>query len=229
MSYVKILVICSVLALVGYASAKSNADYLLDMNVKTSSISEGQINVGHESNQTRSKLLVKRNDQASVKNLRIKVSELTSNTGQKYIGGVINSVDLAVYLAEMKLILADKFELFRQNQANRDHHTFHVTLISPMEYQVIDKTNVKLGKVITITLQGLGRVITDEKTTYFVVGQSSEAYFYRQQFPLPPKDFHVTLGFNPQDIHGVNKGPDTIIKSGDLKHSRISCISSDLI
>ncbi|NQY62879.1 MAG: hypothetical protein HRT38_03985 [Alteromonadaceae bacterium] len=50
MSYVKILVICSVLALVGYASAKSNADYLLDMNVKTSSISEGQINVGHESN-----------------------------------------------------------------------------------------------------------------------------------------------------------------------------------
>jgi hypothetical protein len=62
-----------------------------------------------------------------------------------------------------------------------------------------------------VTLLGLGKVAQGSKTSFFVVAQSADAQLIRQHFILAAKDFHITLGFNPSDIYGVNKGRSTLI------------------
>jgi len=146
-----------------------------------------------------------------VRFIQIKPVKLTDNSGLTYIGGKVSAADLAPYLSEMKEILGDDFILYRQNQSARDHQTFHMTLINPYEYQSLTK-EVTLGASISVSLRGLARVNVENKTTFFVVAQSSQAKLYRQKLALNNKDFHVTLGFNPTDIFGVNKGVEALIK-----------------
>jgi hypothetical protein len=147
---------------------------------------------------------------AVVKNIQIQTVKLTDNSGLTYIGGKVNTADLSLYLSQMKQILGNDFALYRQHQSARDHHTFHMTLVNPYEYQSLQK-DVIIGTTLSVSLHGLGRVEADEKATYFVVAQSLQAQNYRQQLVLPMKDFHITLGFNPSDIYGVNKGIASLI------------------
>jgi len=150
-------------------------------------------------------------EEAVVRFIQIEPVKLTDNSGLTYIGGKVSSADLAPYLSQMKEILGDDFALYRQNQSARDHHTFHMTLINPYEYQSLTK-DVTLGASLSVSLRGLARVNVKDKTTYFVVAQSSQATLFRQSLALNNKDFHVTLGFNPTDIYGVNKGIEALIK-----------------
>lgn len=146
-----------------------------------------------------------------VKLIQIKVVELTDNSGLTYIGGKVNPADLELYLSQMKKILGDDFSHYRQHQSARDHQTFHMTLINPYEYQAVTQ-NIAIGATLSVSLKGLGRVKQDNKATYFVVAQSPEAASYRQKLALTPKDFHVTLGFNPSDIYGVDKSVKSLIE-----------------
>ena len=147
----------------------------------------------------------------TVKSIQIELVKLTDNSGLTYVGGKVNAADLDVYLSQMKQILGDDFTLYRQYQSNRDHHTFHMTLINPYEYQTLKKP-VAIGTNLSVSLRGLARVSVDDKTAYFVVAQSMQAKSYRQSLVLTDKDFHVTLGFYPSDVYGVNKGIETLIK-----------------
>ena len=147
----------------------------------------------------------------TVKSIQIELVKLTDNSGLTYIGGKVNAADLDVYLFQMKQILGDKFTLYRQYQSKRDHQTFHMTLINPYEYQTLAK-GVAIGTRLSVSLRGLARVSVDDKTAYFVVAQSAQAKSYRQILVLTDKDFHVTLGFYPNDIYGVSKGIETLIK-----------------
>jgi hypothetical protein len=146
-----------------------------------------------------------------VKLIQIETVKLTDNSGLIYIGAKVNPADLELYLSQMKKILGDDFALYRQNQSARDHQSFHMTLINPYEYQALKK-DIAIGTTLSVSLSGLGRVILSDKTTYFVVAQSSQATNYRQNLLLSNKDFHVTLGFSPSDIYGVNKGIESLIR-----------------
>lgn len=147
----------------------------------------------------------------TVKSIQIKLVKLTDNSGLTYVGGKVNAADLDVYLAQMKQILGDDFTLYRQYQSNRDHHTFHMTLINPYEYQTLKKP-VAIGTILSVSLRGLARVSAGDKTAYFVIAQSMQAKSYRQSLVLTDKDFHVTLGFYPNDVYGVSKGVETLIE-----------------
>ena len=163
---------------------------------------------------------------ATAKNIRLTVTKLKDNQGNVYIGAIINRAELAPYLTRLSEILGDDFAPYRALQAARDHQQFHITLISPPEYQGVDKAlvsqllspqansvnNRHLSNQFSVTLLGLGKVEKDHKQTFFVVAQSNEGQFIRQQFLLPAKDFHVTLAFNPSDIYGVSKDNSTLIK-----------------
>lgn len=153
----------------------------------------------------------KQNNQAVEKTLMVKLVQLQDNQGLKYVGALVPKVDLVEYLAQMKTLLTTDFTDYRHHQASRDHGQFHMTLINPYEYQVIDQSKVAIGETVTITLKGLGRVAKDDKETYFVVVESKIAQLYRQKITLNAKDFHVTLGFKPQDVHGVSKGVERLI------------------
>jgi len=143
--------------------------------------------------------------------IQLEIVELTDNSGLIYIGGKVNAADLELYLSQMKEILGDDFTRYRQYQSERDHQTFHMTLINPYEYKSVTK-EIDIGTILSVSLSGLGRVSKNDKTTYFVVAQSPQASSYRQNLMLTDKDFHVTLGFYPNDIYGVSKGIATIIK-----------------
>ncbi|KGJ92881.1 hypothetical protein [Colwellia psychrerythraea] len=153
----------------------------------------------------------KKNYRPVEKTLMVKLVQLQDNQGLKYIGALVPMVDLAPYLAQMKTQLTTDFADYRHNQVSRDHGQFHMTLINPYEYQVIDQSKISVGETVTITLKGLGRVAQDSKETYFVVVESNIAQLYRQKIALNGKDFHVTLGFKPQDIYGVSKGAERLI------------------
>ncbi len=185
-------------------SAKSIADYLVEDDNKLA-VMEGHL----QPKLNVSSLL---NELAHQKNVEIKIVELKDNSGLRYIGGHVSAADLAVYLDKMKSLLGDEFGHYRQNQAVRDQHTFHVTLLSPKEYQHAADEHLSLGTTMTITLDGVGTASKDNKTTYYVVAHSTNAQFYRQKLLLSKKDLHVTLGFSPQDVYGVNKGQDTLIR-----------------
>jgi hypothetical protein len=150
-------------------------------------------------------------DKPLVKLIQVEAVELTDNSGLTYVGGRVNPADIELYLSQMKQILGDDYLLYRQNQSARDHQTFHMTLINPYEYQSLKK-DIVIGTTLSVSLSGLGRVILNDKTTYFVIVQSSQATRYRQKLVLNNKDFHVTLGFFPSDIYGVNKGIQSLIK-----------------
>jgi hypothetical protein len=146
-----------------------------------------------------------------IKTIQIEIVKLTDSSGLTYLGGKVKTTDLDLYLSQMKSILGEDFLLYRQYQSARDHQTFHMTLINPYEYKALTQ-GITRGKTLSVSLKGLGRVIQKAKTTYFVVATSVEADNYRQKLGLTKKDFHVTLGFNPSDIYGVNKGLSSLIK-----------------
>ena len=163
-----------------------------------------------------------------IKHVQIKVTELQDSQGLKYVGGEVSAADLGVYLTQLEYMLGDDFSVFRENQAIRDHYTFHLTLVNPYEFQTLTKP-VHYGDTFSVTLLGLGKAVKEHKdikkekveaektqvneivSTYFVVAQSSEAQYFRQKLLLKPKDFHVTLGFNPKDVYGVRKNTETLI------------------
>lgn len=147
-----------------------------------------------------------------MKNIEITLVELTDNQGLVYLGGIVEQATLALYLAQLKGLLNEKYSSFRQNQEIRDHGQFHVTLVNPYEYQKINKNQFTLGKKFNVTLQGLGRVEKDSSATYFVVASSDEGQRFRQTLLLKAKDFHITLGFNPTDIYSERKDLNSLIK-----------------
>jgi hypothetical protein len=157
----------------------------------------------------------------TTKSLRLKITTLKDNQGQRYLGALVSRAELSPYLTQLQQLLAEKFNDYRVLQAARDHQLFHLTLLSPREYQLADKViieqllapdfNHTLSSQINVTLLGLGKVVQDNKTTFFVVAQSADAQLIRQRFILSAKDFHITLGFNPSDVYGVNKGRSTLI------------------
>ncbi len=159
-----------------------------------------------------------------VKNLSLQITKLSDSQGQVYIGALVSRAELLPYLSQLKAILADDFERYRTNQAARDHQSFHMTLINPIEYQHVDKqlieqllnasTNINFSSHLRVTLLGLGKAEKAEKRSYFVVAQSSDAQLIRQRFLLSDKDLHVTLGFEPSDIYDVKKNSSTLV---DLK------------
>ena len=140
-----------------------------------------------------------------------KITELTDNTGLVYLGAVVNKADLSPYLTQLAKHLGSEYKHYRQQQAKRDHQQFHMTLINPYEYQTIDTNKRMNTKNLKVTLLGLGKVSSGEKTTYYIVAQSDDGQLFRQKLVLKPKDFHVTLGFNPQDVYGVSKGIETLL------------------
>jgi hypothetical protein len=153
-----------------------------------------------------------KNKVTTEKDLMIKLVQLKDNKGLKYIGGLVRKEDLTPYLAQMKNLLVTHFVDYRHNQAERDHNQFHMTLINPYEYKTIDQSKIKLGETFSITLKGLGRVSKENKEAYFVVINSDTAQSHRQQLKLPNKDFHITLGFKPEDVFGISKGVERLIK-----------------
>ncbi len=146
--------------------------------------------------------------------ITVKLAQLEDNAGLKYIGGTVDKADLNPFLAQLKTLLGEEFETYRNEQIKRDHGEFHVTVVNPFEYEKLNSTQQVLLEQdldYEVTLLGMGKAEKGDKKAFFVVAKSPKAQALRALLSLKEKDFHITLGFYPTDVYGVAKNESSLI------------------
>ena len=108
----------------------------------------------------------------------------------------------------------------------RDGTNHHLTVISPPEYtQLTDaqKEKCKLDDVLYVMTE-IGRAAHDSieySYSYYDIVNSPHIEYIRQCAGITEKrDLHITLGFDDEDVHGVNKGFDTSIETEKRRKSK---------
>ena len=142
---------------------------------------------------------------------------LKDTIGNNYVGINIPEAVVEPHLEKLKEILGEEdFEIFTQNQKNRDHGRYHITVINVMDCNRLSKEmgmvnfvkSVELAfeyPVEDLELLGLGTASKNDNTAYFIVCSSDSLDAVRTRFNLNKQDFHTTLGFNTKDVFGVPK------------------------
>jgi hypothetical protein len=141
---------------------------------------------------------------------------LKDTLGSNYIGIKIQETQVTPFLNQLKEILGDQFDKFRDNQVKRDGGGFHITVLNVGEYNLLSKEkgidkfinsidSIMRVDIDDVKLMGLGKTQKNENCSYFVVVKSEILNEVRIKYDLEPKDFHITLGFDPKDVHGVRK------------------------
>lgn len=90
-------------------------------------------------------------------------------------------------------------------QQKRDNGHYHMTIMSSAEFSKFKHNQTLIDAPINISFLGYGMLEADNTKTHFLVCFSNDAQKLRQNAGLPLKDFHVTVGFDPKDLHRVNK------------------------
>jgi hypothetical protein len=134
-----------------------------------------------------------------------------------YLGLNIDNNLIQPYLNELKEIIGeDDFEVFTQNQKNRDSGKYHLTVINVADYNKlssqmgIDKFINSLEPIFKyeiddLRMLGIGTAEKNENRTFFIVCQSDKLDAIRSRYGLTQHDFHITLGFKWKDVFGVRK------------------------
>lgn len=89
---------------------------------------------------------------------------------------------------------------------------YHVTALTPKEVRKVVATRGSIppfDRPVEVTLTGVGRVANHETEAWFITCEAPQVDEWRAKMGLPPKDFHITLGFTVKDIYDQFKGPAT--------------------
>lgn len=143
--------------------------------------------------------------------------------GNNYLGIDVSTIIVETYLEKLKAILGDEWQIYTDNQKNRDGGKFHITVINVAEYNRLleemgmDNFVNSLEMVFDyeaddIQLLGLGKAEKAGNIAYFVVVRSLKLAAIRKRYNLPEQDFHITLGFKHKDVFGVRK--NELLKDG---------------
>jgi len=142
--------------------------------------------------------------------------------GNNYIGLKFDLQTVSPFLLQLKEIIGNDslYEEMVSYQQQRDHDSYHSTIINVMDYNRLSKEMGMDGFVNSLEgvfkypiddlkMMGVGTAQKNENQTYFIVLKSEKLEVIRRQYNLPEHDFHVTLGFKYKDVFGVRK--NTII------------------
>ena len=123
-------------------------------------------------------------------------------------------VDMWVYEADLTTDQVNHRLNLISNQIERDSDKHHITIISVMDIGKIERNKIErlLGKEVTITLCGIGKVIDTKKNNeaHFIVVESKDLEDVRKDLGLKQHDFHITIGFDKKDVFGQSKAKDSI-------------------
>lgn len=135
--------------------------------------------------------------------------------------------------AELERLLPEEAESLIQNKRARDKgDNFHVTIISPPEMRdAVNKLAASQGlskskasdalkaEIESLALSdsglkflGLGKAEKGGNVAYFAVLDWPEAQDLRDKYGLGSHDFHTTVGFANEDVHGVRKDRSTLVR-----------------
>lgn len=99
------------------------------------------------------------------------------------------------------------------NQKTRDHGRYHVTMIPYFEKKSLTQTQKKIlpiGKEVQVHIKGYGKIVQGNAVTVYAVVDVPFINDCRSMLGLNAIYPHITIAFNPHDIHGVNKDESTI-------------------
>lgn len=127
------------------------------------------------------------------------------------------SVDAAAISYELRKLREltgdDRFRTLTNNRTARDGDAYHLTVVNPLELTpVLQRIALGIdGREFTFELVGLGRCSNSSNETWFVVATSVEAAEFRRECGFLPAEFHVTLGFDPDDVFDMPKGVSSLV------------------
>ena len=141
---------------------------------------------------------------------------LKDTIGNNYIGVNIYVDMVNPYLQRLKSIIGDEYEVYINNQKNRDHGHYHITVVNVMEYNKLSN-EIGMDKFINslesafdfefddLQFLGIGTAEKAGNRAYFIVVRSEKLQEVRKKYSLPEQDFHITLGFKWKDVFGIRK------------------------
>lgn len=149
------------------------------------------------------------------------IERMVTEDDEPNLGIPVPGEHVRPYLEALRRYLsAADYRLYTDNQQIRDRGRYHITFINPREYVAIPATILEglLGKGGSVAMLGLGVAESAGDRAFFVVCESPLLQSLRRQAGLAESDLHVTLGFNPADMHDVRKDRGTLIS--DLQRNR---------
>lgn len=143
------------------------------------------------------------------------LSYIKDVAGNNYLGIKIEKGLIEPFLSELKDILGSEYETYTNLQQQRDHGSYHITVINVMDYNKLSKSGIdkfvnSLESVMKypiddLQMLGIGTAQKNENRAYFVVCRSEKLQAIRQRYNLSEHDFHITLGFKFKDVFGIRK------------------------
>ncbi|MDA0152279.1 hypothetical protein OH460_08195 [Vibrio sp. Makdt] len=135
-------------------------------------------------------------------------------SGTRYISCALGNDDMSIELDYLKSFLGrDVFGHVVENKQLRDGDEYHITVMYGHELDQISDhmMNSMIGSSISFEKIGIGKASSGANAAYYSIVESEELTQLRLLAHLPAKDFHITLGFDGSDIHGVPKDTSTLI------------------
>ncbi len=136
------------------------------------------------------------------------IRRLKSSSGNEYLGVTVCSNLTRAKRRLFRLTVGkSEFKRMVDNKRKRDGHIFHITVVAPKEFSLLgaDQFEKIEGRKCVFLLKTLGIAETIENKAYFIIVESKTAAVLRTMVGLPGRDFHITLGFDPDEAHGVPK------------------------
>jgi hypothetical protein len=128
-----------------------------------------------------------------------------------YLSAEVPTAIVRPYLRELRAAVGLRTYLkFRWNRFLRDGLSHHVTIVAPFEFHEVEGRG--FPSELDFQPIGIGMVHAEPDRAYYVVLESVAGTAIRTALQLPRKDFHVTLGFHREDVHGISKGLETLIR-----------------
>jgi len=146
---------------------------------------------------------------------------LKNRAKRDYLACQISSSTIARYTPYFREVVGDnkKFELLRNHRSARDGQDHHMTIFSAEEFAQISTDELEEVKsfmsISWISVLGIGRAASENKIdnfeSFFLVCESRKLNEMRKRLGFSKRDFHITLGFLPEDLHNVSKSKDTLV------------------
>ena len=138
---------------------------------------------------------------------------INDRIGQNYLAGLVNN-DIGVHFQNILQNDIKDSNIFINNQRQRDKNNFHITVINVMDFNKLKKEKSFSMYLLVNTLNefnnfnvlGIGMAQKNDNIAYYVILENDDLNHIRQSLGLKKIDFHITLGFNYKDVHGISKG-----------------------
>lgn len=163
--------------------------------------------------------------------MKHKITYHTDNIGDAYLAIDVDRSNINRFIMDMREEVKDleMFSRFVANQNIRDRFQFHITVFNSAEVRALQNNFTHFGHLLLMRMisemdfsdvrfLGLGTASRNEDTTFFVVVESESIQQLIKDMGFPPKDLHVTLGFDQSDVFGVEKSEVIIPGGSDFKH-----------